>query len=152
MLCKQSSAVRLSVCLWASETAARFARTHTHTDTQSRCAVRLHCRVNDRPSEQMYCLHTIKIIHWPSHQLCSFTNTTVCVCVCTHLHSFYMRNKELTAKAQHVVVHFISVTFKQLRSHIHHAFKRFHLSKRKTRALELEYGRRSERVHEYDYV
>lgn len=51
MLWEQSSAVRLSVCLWASETAALL---HAHARTQSRCAVLLYCRVNDQRTEQMY--------------------------------------------------------------------------------------------------
>lgn len=49
---------------------------------------------------------------------------------CTHLHSLPMCHKELTAETQHVVVHFVSVTLKQLCSHVHHAFKWLHLSKR----------------------
>lgn len=130
MLWEQSSAVRLSVCLWASETAALL---HAHSRTEQMCSASL--LQGKWPTYWANVLYTISKSSTDLHTSCAASQTQLCVY--THLqfknyYFFFARPMVLTAEAQHVVVHFVSVTFKQLCSHIHHVFKRLHLSKRNT--------------------
>lgn len=109
---------------------------HTRTHTEQMCGV--------SPPQGKCTVYTLSKSSTDLHTSCAASKTQLWVFFC-------MCHTELTAEAQHVVVHFVSVAFKKLCCHIKHTFKRLHLPKRNTYELKHVNGHRCGYIDGYEH-